>query len=83
MDKQFTAIIEREGDGYVSLCPELDIASQGTTIEYHGNGSRTESSGTSHRYAAVDYPSIRCRLQRVRVINLISFLAYWKSRRLS
>ena len=23
------AIIEREGDGYVSLCPELDIASQG------------------------------------------------------
>jgi len=29
----FTAIIEREGDGYVSLCPELDIASQGNTIE--------------------------------------------------
>ena len=28
-----TAIIEREGDGYVSLCPELDIASQGNTIE--------------------------------------------------
>jgi len=31
--RQFTAIIEREGDGYVSLCPELDIASQGDTIE--------------------------------------------------
>jgi predicted RNase H-like HicB family nuclease len=30
---QLTAIIEREGDGYVSLCPELDIASQGQTIE--------------------------------------------------
>ncbi len=29
----FTALIEREGDGYVSLCPELDIASQGKTIE--------------------------------------------------
>ena len=28
-----TAIIEREGDGYVSLCPELDIASQGNTVE--------------------------------------------------
>jgi predicted RNase H-like HicB family nuclease len=28
-----TAIIEREGSGYVSLCPELDIASQGDTIE--------------------------------------------------
>lgn len=30
---ELTAIIEREGDGYVSLCPELDIASQGNTIE--------------------------------------------------
>ena len=32
MQKQITAIIEREGDGYVSLCPELDIASQGNTV---------------------------------------------------
>jgi predicted RNase H-like HicB family nuclease len=31
--RTFTAIIEREGEGYVSLCPELDIASQGETIE--------------------------------------------------
>ena len=31
--RQFTAIIEREGNGYVSLCPELDIASQGDSIE--------------------------------------------------
>jgi predicted RNase H-like HicB family nuclease len=28
-----TAIIEREDDGFVALCPELDIASQGATIE--------------------------------------------------
>ncbi len=28
-----TALIESEGDGYVALCPELDIASQGDTIE--------------------------------------------------
>jgi predicted RNase H-like HicB family nuclease len=33
MQKQLTAIIEREKDGYVSLCPEVDIASQGNTIE--------------------------------------------------
>jgi predicted RNase H-like HicB family nuclease len=33
MQKQLTAFIEREGGGYVSLCPELDIASQGDTIE--------------------------------------------------
>jgi predicted RNase H-like HicB family nuclease len=30
---KLTAIIEREGDGYVSLCPELDIASQGNSVE--------------------------------------------------
>jgi predicted RNase H-like HicB family nuclease len=30
---KLTAIIEAEGDGYVSLCPELDIASQGDSIE--------------------------------------------------
>ena len=31
--QQFMAIIEREGKGYVALCPELDIASQGNTLE--------------------------------------------------
>jgi hypothetical protein len=31
--KQFTAIIEKEEDLYVALCPELDIASQGNTVE--------------------------------------------------
>jgi predicted RNase H-like HicB family nuclease len=31
--RQFTVIIEREADGYVSLCPELDIASQGDSVE--------------------------------------------------
>ena len=28
-----TAIIEREDDGYVALCPEFDIASQGGSVE--------------------------------------------------
>ena len=32
MTEQLTAIFEREGDGYVALCPELDIASQGETV---------------------------------------------------
>jgi predicted RNase H-like HicB family nuclease len=31
--QRVTAVIEREGDGYVALCPELDIASQGGAIE--------------------------------------------------
>ena len=31
--RKLTAIIEREGDGYVALCAEHDIASQGDTVE--------------------------------------------------
>jgi predicted RNase H-like HicB family nuclease len=31
--KSLAAIIEREDNGYVALCPELDIASQGGSIE--------------------------------------------------
>ncbi len=29
----YTAIVEKEGDVYVALCPELDVASQGASIE--------------------------------------------------
>ncbi len=31
--RRMTAIIEREDDGFVALCPELDVASQGSSIE--------------------------------------------------
>ncbi|HWR53737.1 MAG TPA: type II toxin-antitoxin system HicB family antitoxin [Bryobacteraceae bacterium] len=30
---RLTAILEREDDGYVALCPEYDVASQGSTVE--------------------------------------------------
>ncbi|MCO5243066.1 MAG: type II toxin-antitoxin system HicB family antitoxin [Anaerolineae bacterium] len=30
---KLTAVIEREGDGFVSTCPELDVVSQGMTVE--------------------------------------------------
>jgi predicted RNase H-like HicB family nuclease len=33
MSKRLTAIIHREGNGFVALCPEVDVASQGETIE--------------------------------------------------
>lgn len=33
MTKQLTAIIEKEGDGFVALCPDVDIASQGNTVD--------------------------------------------------
>lgn len=32
MNRQLTAIIEKEDDGYVALCPEIDVASQGNSI---------------------------------------------------
>ncbi len=33
MSKRLTAVIHREGNGFVALCPEVDVASQGDTIE--------------------------------------------------
>jgi predicted RNase H-like HicB family nuclease len=33
MTRHLTALISHEGDGYVALCPDLDIASQGDSIE--------------------------------------------------
>lgn len=32
MNRRLTAIVEREGDGYVALCPELDVATQGGSV---------------------------------------------------
>ena len=32
MNKKLTAIIQREDDGYVALCPEVDVVSQGDTV---------------------------------------------------
>ncbi len=33
MSKRLTAIIQSEADGFVALCPEIDVASEGETIE--------------------------------------------------
>ena len=32
MTRRLTAIVEREGDGFVALCPEVDVASQGDSV---------------------------------------------------
>ena len=38
MSRHVTVIVEREGDGYVALCPEVDVASQGHSVaEAHEN----------------------------------------------
>lgn len=31
--QRLTAIIEREDDGFVALCPELDVTSEGASVE--------------------------------------------------
>jgi predicted RNase H-like HicB family nuclease len=38
--EHLTAIIEREEDGYVALCPELDVVSQGDSVENASNNLR-------------------------------------------
>lgn len=38
LSKSLTAIVERDGNGYVASCPEMDVASQGdTAAEARGN----------------------------------------------
>ena len=32
MGRQLTAIVKRDGNGYVALCPEVDVASQGDSV---------------------------------------------------
>ena len=33
MTKSLTALFTREGSGFVALCPEVDVASQGDSVE--------------------------------------------------
>jgi predicted RNase H-like HicB family nuclease len=33
MSRRLTAVIHREDDMFVALCPELDVVSQGETVE--------------------------------------------------
>lgn len=39
-DLRFTAVIYRENGGYVALCPELDVASQGDSVEQASSNLR-------------------------------------------
>ncbi len=33
MARKLTVIIEKEDDGYVALCPDVDVASQGDSVD--------------------------------------------------
>jgi predicted RNase H-like HicB family nuclease len=61
MLRSVTAVIEREGDGYVAICPEFDIASQGHTIE----GARSNlTEALTLFFETVDASEIDRRSQR-------------------
>jgi predicted RNase H-like HicB family nuclease len=58
--RSLTGIIEREGDGYVALCPELDMASQGFTVE---DARRNLVEALELFFECVDPSEIEGRLQ--------------------
>ncbi|MBI1760967.1 MAG: type II toxin-antitoxin system HicB family antitoxin [Acidobacteria bacterium] len=58
--RQYTAIIEGEGEGYVSLCPELDIASQGDTVE---EARRNLAEALELFFEAADPSEVQSRLR--------------------
>lgn len=58
--RNFTAIIEKENDGYVSLCPELDLASQGNSIEEARNNLQ-EAIELFYEHASKDEITSRLR----------------------
>ncbi len=68
MTRQFTAIIEREGDGYVALCPELDVASQGDSVE-EAKGNLKEAIQLFMESASADEIKVRLH-DEVFVTNL-------------
>jgi predicted RNase H-like HicB family nuclease len=65
---KFTAIIQREGNGYVSLCPELDIASQGDTREEARNNLTEAIEGFLDAASASE---VRSRLDQERYVESI------------
>jgi len=61
--KELTGIIEREGDGYVALCPELDIASQGASVE---EARRNLREAVELLFETADASAVRRRAARLR-----------------
>ncbi len=57
--RQMTAIIEKEGDGYVALCPEVDVVSQGASID---EASRNLVEALQLFFETADESEIKLRL---------------------
>ena len=60
------AIIKREGSGYVALCPELDIASQGDTVE---EVRRNLTEALELFFETADASEFQRRLQELRSVK--------------
>ena len=60
MNRRLTAIIEREDDGFVALCPEVDVASQGETV-VEARDNLAEAVSLFFRTAPVDEVDRRLR----------------------
>ena len=72
MNRQLTAVIEKESDGYVALCPEFDVASQGDTVKearanlsealelFFETASPEEISTRLHEEVYVTYVEVAC-----------------------
>ncbi len=58
--QNFTAIIEKEDNDYVALCPELDIASQGSTIE-EAKANLQEAINLFFEHASKDEVALRLK----------------------
>ena len=70
--QRLTAIIEREDDGFVALCPELDVASEGASIE----------EARVNLIEALTLFSRRRRLPRLPIAFITKFLSLKSRRRL-
>ena len=66
MVRQLTAIIAREDDMYVALCPELDIASQGDTVAEARDNLQEALELFCETASKAE---IRCRLQKSKEVN--------------
>ena len=60
MTKHLTATAKREGDGYIALCPELDIASQGDSVE---EAKRNLAEALELFFETADSSEVEARLQ--------------------
>lgn len=64
--EHLTAIIERADDGYLALCPELDVSSQGDTVEGAAGNLRDP---LELFFEAASDSEVRERLHRVRYVT--------------